>query len=183
MHFPELLLHKESIGPSGHALPSGQSLGHGQLGLCNWHHSQAIQMSNSLLGPLMSELSCHLHFMSDFLKTSLLGCDYYLVASPGMYANQLVGIAFSDSSQDMPWPWVQLRQKIRHSVGLSRITDKLIPSIDWKKSFNRSSTQAWDSRDRLSWAVKIRTNTDCIAPVGTLLQQQGWELVILSEAP
>ena len=58
----------------------------------------------------------------------------------------------------MPWPWMQLPQKIRHSVGLSRITDKLIPSIDWKKSFNRSSTQAWGSRDRLLWAVKIRTN-------------------------
>ena len=58
----------------------------------------------------------------------------------------------------MPWPWVQLPQKIRHSVGLSRITDKLIPSIDWKKSFNRSSTQAWGSRDRLLWVVKIRTN-------------------------
>ena len=43
-------------------------------------------------------------------------------------------------------------------VGLSRITDKLIPSIDWKKSFSRSSTQAWGSRDRLSQAVKIRTS-------------------------
>ena len=58
----------------------------------------------------------------------------------------------------MPWPWAWLPQKIRHSVGLSRITDKLIPSIDWKKSFNRSSTQAWDSRDRLPLAVKIRTS-------------------------
>ena len=58
----------------------------------------------------------------------------------------------------MPWPWVQLPQKIMHSVGLSRITDKLIPSIDWKKSFNRSSAQAWDSRDHLLWAVKIQTN-------------------------
>ena len=48
-------------------------------------------------------------------------------------------------------------QKMRHSVGLNRITDKLTPSIDWKKSFNRSSTQAWGSRDRLSWAVKIWT--------------------------
>ena len=43
-------------------------------------------------------------------------------------------------------------------MGLSRITDKLIPSIDWKKSFNRSSTQAWGSRDRLPRAVKIRTS-------------------------
>ena len=58
----------------------------------------------------------------------------------------------------MPWPWVQLPQKKRHSVGLSRITDKLIPSIDWKKSFNRSLTQAWGFRDHLLWAVKIRTN-------------------------
>ena len=65
---------------------------------------------------------------------------------------------WSDSSQDMPWPWARLPQKIRHSVGLSRITDKLIPSIDWKKSFNRSSTQAWGSRDHLPWAVKIRTS-------------------------
>ena len=58
----------------------------------------------------------------------------------------------------MPWPWARLPQKIRHSVGLSRITDKLIPSIDWKKSFNRSSTQAWGSRDRLPRAVKIQTS-------------------------
>ena len=58
----------------------------------------------------------------------------------------------------MPWPWVWLPQKIRHSVGLSRITDKLIPSIDWKKSCNRASTQAWGSWDRLLWAVKIQTN-------------------------
>ena len=40
----------------------------------------------------------------------------------------------------------------------SRITDKLIPSINWKKSFNRSSTQVWGSRDCLSWAVKIWTS-------------------------
>ena len=40
---------------------------------------------------------------------------------------------------------------------LNRVTDKLTPSIDWKKSFNRSSTQAWGSRDRLSWVVKIQT--------------------------
>ena len=58
----------------------------------------------------------------------------------------------------MPWPWVRLPQKIRHSVGLSKITDKLIPSIDWKKSFNRSSTHVWGSRDRLSWVVKIWTS-------------------------
>ena len=58
----------------------------------------------------------------------------------------------------MPWPWVRLPQKIRHSVGLSRITDKFIPSINWQKSFNRSSTQAWGWRDHLLWAVKIRTN-------------------------
>ena len=32
------------------------------------------------------------------------------------------------------------------------------PSIDWKKSFNRSSTHAWGLRDRLSQAVKIRTS-------------------------
>ena len=43
-------------------------------------------------------------------------------------------------------------------MGLSRITDKLIPSINWKKSFNRSSTQAWGSRDRLPRAVKIWTS-------------------------
>ena len=54
--------------------------------------------------------------------------------------------------------WLQLPLKIRHSVGLNRITDKLIPSIDWKKSFNRSSTQAWGLSDCLSLAVKIRTS-------------------------
>ena len=54
--------------------------------------------------------------------------------------------------------WLRLPLKIRHSVGLNRITDKLIPSIDWKKSFNRSSTQAWGSSDRLSLVVKIQTS-------------------------
>ena len=54
--------------------------------------------------------------------------------------------------------WLQLPLKIRHSVGLNRITDKLVPSIDWKKSFNRSSTQAWGSSDHLSLAVKIQTS-------------------------
>ena len=58
----------------------------------------------------------------------------------------------------MPWPWVRLPQKIRHSVGLSRITDKLVPSNDWKKSFIRSLTHAWGSRDHLSRAVKIQTS-------------------------
>ena len=58
----------------------------------------------------------------------------------------------------MPWPWVRLPQKIRHSVGLNRITDKLIPSIDWKKSFNRSPTHAWGSRNRLYQAVKKWTS-------------------------
>ena len=53
---------------------------------------------------------------------------------------------------------MQLPQKIMHSVGLSKIDDKLIPSIDWKKSFNRSSTQVWGPSDRLSQAVKIRTS-------------------------
>ena len=43
-------------------------------------------------------------------------------------------------------------------MGLNKITDKLTSSIDWKKSFNRSSTQAWGLRDRLSLAVKIRTS-------------------------
>ena len=54
--------------------------------------------------------------------------------------------------------WLQLPLKIRHSVGLNRITVKLIPSIDWKKSFNRSLTQAWGLSDRLSQVVKIRTS-------------------------
>ena len=64
----------------------------------------------------------------------------------------------SDSSQDMPWPWVQLPQKKRHLLGLNRNNDKLIPSMDCKKSFNRSLTHAWGSRDRLSQAVKIQTS-------------------------
>ena len=92
VQFLELLLHEESVGLSGHASPSGQSLGHGRLGLCSWHHSQGIQMSNSLLGSLMSELSHHLHFMSGFLESSLLGCDFYHVARQRVYAHQLVGV-------------------------------------------------------------------------------------------
>ena len=57
----------------------------------------------------------------------------------------------------MPWPWVQLPQKMRHSIGLERVTDKLIPSIDLKKSLSRSSTHAWGLRAWLSLAVKIQT--------------------------
>ena len=53
---------------------------------------------------------------------------------------------------------LQLPLNIRQSVGLNRITDKLILSIDWKKSFNRSSTQAWGLSDHLSLAVKIQTS-------------------------
>ena len=40
----------------------------------------------------MSELSHHLHFVSGFLESSLVGCDFCHVASPGVYAHQLVGI-------------------------------------------------------------------------------------------
>ena len=92
VHFLKLLLHEELIGPSGHASPLGRFLGHGRLGLCNWRHSQGIQMSNSLLGPLVNELSRHLHLMSGFLESSLVGCDIYHVASPVVYTRQLVGI-------------------------------------------------------------------------------------------
>ena len=92
VHFSELLLHEESVGLSGHASPLGRPLGHSQLGLHYWHHSQGIQVSNSLLGPFVSELSHHLHFMSGFLESPLVGCDIYHVASPGVYARQLVGV-------------------------------------------------------------------------------------------
>ena len=50
-------------------------------------------MSNSLLGPFVSELSCHLHFMTGFLESPLVGRDIYHVAGPGVYARQLVCIA------------------------------------------------------------------------------------------
>ena len=66
---------------------------HGRLGLRCWCHSQGVQMSNPLLGSLMSELSRHLHFMFGFLESSLVGCDIYHVARPGVYARQLVGVA------------------------------------------------------------------------------------------
>ena len=92
VHFSELLLHEESVGLSGHTSPSGRSLGRSRLGLRYWHHSQGVQMGNSLPGSFMSELSCHLHFMSGFLESPLVGCDIYHVASPGVYACQLVGI-------------------------------------------------------------------------------------------
>ena len=92
VHIPELLLHEESVGPSGHTLPLGQSLRCGQLGPHSWRHSQGVQMRDSLLGSLMGELSRHLHCMSGFLESSLVGCDIYHVASPGVYAHQLVGI-------------------------------------------------------------------------------------------
>ena len=49
-------------------------------------------MHNSLLGSLVSELSHHLHFVSGFIDILLVGCDFYHVASPGVYAHQLVGI-------------------------------------------------------------------------------------------
>ena len=82
----------------------------------------------------------------------------------------------------MPWPWVWLPQKIRHSVGLSRITDKLVPSNDWKKSFNRSSTHTWGSRDRLSRAVKIRTSRLYFS-TSALLQQLWQWLAMWPETP
>ena len=47
-----------------------------------------------------------------------------------------------DSSKDIPCPCEQLPQKMRHSARLRRASDTLIPSVDWKKSFNRSLTQA-----------------------------------------
>ena len=84
---------KNRSAPSGHASPSGQPLGRSRLGLCYWCHSQGVQMSDSLLGPFVSELSCHLHFMSGFLESPLVGCDICHVASPGVYAHQLVGVA------------------------------------------------------------------------------------------
>ena len=93
VHFSKLLLHKESVGPSGHTSPSGQSLGCGRLGLHDQCHSQGIQMSNSPLGPFVSELSRHLHFVSGFLESPLVGHDIYHVAGPGVYAHQLVDIA------------------------------------------------------------------------------------------
>ena len=40
----------------------------------------------------MGELSHHLHLMSSFFESSLLGYNLYHVASPGVYARQLVGI-------------------------------------------------------------------------------------------
>ena len=46
---------------------------------------------------------------------------------------------------------------MRHSVRLRRASDKLIPSVDWKKSFKRSLTQAWGSKAHLSLVVKIWT--------------------------
>ena len=49
-------------------------------------------MSNSLLSSLVGELSGHLHLMSSFLESSLVGYDLYHVAGPGVYARQLVGV-------------------------------------------------------------------------------------------
>ena len=92
VHFAELLLHEEPVGLSGHASPSGQSLRRGWLGLHGWCHSQGIQVNHSLLGPFVSELSRHLHFMSGFLESLLVGCDIYHVARPRVYAHQLVGV-------------------------------------------------------------------------------------------
>ena len=92
VHFSKPLLHEESVGPSGHASSSGRFLGRGRLGFRYWHHSQGIQMGNSLLSSLMGELSCHLHLVSSFLESSLVGYDLYHVAGPGVYAHQLVGV-------------------------------------------------------------------------------------------
>ena len=49
-------------------------------------------MCDSLLDSLMSEVSHHLHLVSSFLESSLLGYDFYHVASPRVYARQLVGV-------------------------------------------------------------------------------------------
>ena len=49
-------------------------------------------MSNSLVGSLTGELPSHLHLMAGLLESSLEGYHFYHVASPGMYARQLVGV-------------------------------------------------------------------------------------------
>ena len=86
------LLHKELVSLSGHAQPSGWSLGHGWLSPCNWHCSYGVQMSDSLLSSLMGELPSHLHLVASFFERLLEGYDLYYVASPGMYTHQLVGV-------------------------------------------------------------------------------------------
>ena len=49
-------------------------------------------MSDSLFGPLMGELSRYLHFVLGFLESLLEGYNIYHVASPRVYARQLVGV-------------------------------------------------------------------------------------------
>ena len=49
-------------------------------------------MSDSLFGSLMGELSDYLHFVSGFFESPLIGYNIYHVASPRVYARQLVGV-------------------------------------------------------------------------------------------
>ena len=92
IHLSKLLLDEVSVGPPHHASPPGRSLGHGQSGLRSWCHSQGIQMSDSLFGPLIGELSRYLHFVSGFLESLLVAYNLYHVAGPRLYARQLVGV-------------------------------------------------------------------------------------------
>ena len=72
--------------------PRGDLWGVGRSGLRSWRHSQGFQMSDSLFGPFMAELSRYLHFMSGFLESLLEGYNVYHVAGPRVYARQLVGV-------------------------------------------------------------------------------------------
>ena len=79
----KLLLHKELVSSSSHALPPGWPLGCDWLSLYGWRHCYGIQMSNSLFSSLMSKLPSHLHLVASLLESLLEGYHFYHVAGPG----------------------------------------------------------------------------------------------------
>ena len=101
--------------------------------------------------------------MVGLLESLLEGDHLYHVANPGVYGGH------SEVIHPMTYPGLVLLQKVTLSVGLNRITDKLIPSVDWKKSFNKSLTHTWGSRACLSQAWKIWTKRLYFSHQHTLL--------------
>ena len=92
VQFLELLLHEELVSSSSHASLSGQPLGCNWLSIYGWCHCYGIQMSDSLFSSLMGELPSHLYFVASLLESLLEGYHFYHVASPWVYAHQLVGL-------------------------------------------------------------------------------------------
>ena len=118
-------------------------------------------MGNVLSSSLMSEFPSHLH---------IAGYYIYGIAGPGMDAHQLVG--------KMEWliPGHELSLSVNchrkwGTAGLRRVTDKLIPSVDWKKIFRQVFSPCMGLKGPSIPGGKKYELGDCTSPAGVLLQQ------------